>query len=287
MEPMSAEEFHGADRYEAMEFSLPFGSTMIVFVPEGSLPPAKVILDMVAPVNLLPSKYPKRTYPDGNEWIVPDQISIAAIAVLPSLTREVLLTSYPGASPASRAHLANQVHAHCAAEFADFEESRMDALRGLPTLGVGAGATAVQIGNALAAQDVLDAAFGSRSYTRRRFKFLGAALYHYEHGADADSARANALDARMRAVATLPETDYLAVAPRERDRAMAYVLVQALSHLGGISTLGLTVRAEAIDPTTAFAATQLANPGRYARAALMLETLNPEVLRPVLGNWRP
>lgn len=86
----------------------------------------------------------------------------------------------------------------------------------------------------------------------------------------------------MRALATGPETDYLAAGYHARERAMAYLLVQALSHLGDLPAPGLAPTPAPIDHLTAFACTQLADPARYARAALLLGNLDPDVLRPLL-----
>lgn len=272
------------DCYETMQFRMGFGRLLTVYIPEGSLPMARAILDMIAPPTLQPREHPQRIGAHGSHWLLPEQPSLAAIAVLPEYTRLRLLADYPTASRAARAHISEQVHVHCAAEMADLQESARDGNRGLPTLGVGAGATAAHVGNTLAARHVLDAAFGTEDHTRRRSKFLPSMLYYYEQGHTPAPVKADAFDTRVRTLASQPETDYVAAEDPEHDRAMAYLLVRALSHLQDIRALGLAYKHEPIDPITAFAATQVRNPDKYAEAVRMLGTLDPDVLRRVLRD---
>lgn len=271
-----------ADRYEIVELRLGFAGDMRVLVPEGSLPSARAILDMLAPPKLQPREYPQRAYAHASDWLIPEKVSLAAIAALPRRTREDLETYYPAVSKASKAHVAEQVHAHCAAELTTLDEAAAEAGTGFPTLGVGNGATAAQVGNALAARHVLDAVFGDQVHTRIRYRFLGAALRRYENGDALDHTPAGGLDAQMLTVSTQPETDYLAAEQDVREKALAHLLVRGLSQMEDVPAPGLARRGERLDRITEFALSQLENPLPYARAVRRLQTFDPARLQPAL-----
>lgn len=192
---MSPEESRGTERCEPMVFRLGYETVMTAWLPAGALPTAQQVLDLIAPPDPGWNRYTKRACPESGHWTVPEDVSLAAVAVLPHRTLAALLAAYPCATAAAREHIGKALHDHCEAELADFEESALLALRGMPPVGFAAGATAAQVANAVAARNVLDAAFGTDHCTPSRAEFLSTALYHYEHGTVPDRDRSRALDA--------------------------------------------------------------------------------------------
>lgn len=280
---MTSPTADGTATPETVTFHLADGKPEVsVQVPQGSMAQARSVLDLIAP--LLSPFSPARVYPTGEVWKVPEPVSLAALALLPEATRTALFFEYPAASPASHPHIAHAVHTHCLSAWRDLAASALDRQEGMPSLGITNTAPAAQIANALAFRTLLDAILGSEKHTNERDNLLAGNLLVFERGSYPDTTRIATMDGLTFSLTFHPATDYLAAAEDERERAMAYVLVGVLSDHTGIPREGTAWREEPIDPVTAFARGHLSDPTRYIEAVRLLQTFEPEKLRPMIGD---
>lgn len=221
---------------------------------------------------------------DGLPWPADAPTTLAALCLLPEATLEALASDYPTASRSAREHISGCVGMLAATLAEAIQRAGNAQAPRIPPRGTAYRAIAADVSNALAFAKVLDGILGAERDGARRGNTLPVALKVFETGTLPQPVADAAEDTEAFVSSVFPSTDYLAADRDLRERAGAYLMLFVLASECGLpcgrwEPLGSPPEAEA-----AFAREHLHDPARWAAAVREHRTLDPEELRPALGN---
>lgn len=221
---------------------------------------------------------------DGRLWPTDGPTALTALALLPRPTLDLLARHFPEATPAARHQIAEAVGMLASTVADGFAHPEMGEDLASAPFGAACRIMTANVGNVLVFSDILDGVCGDADDSSLRDGVLPVALKVFETGEIPLPPEDASEDTEALAFAALPQIDYLDADPELRERAGAFLMAFVLAHQCRLPYREWARFDEPADSVSAFARGHLAEPGRWAAAVREHRSMDPDILRPVLGD---